>query len=55
MLFRSITAQTKTETGSTLNTFTMTFDFSNGNYKYFHIWNNAVGALYIEKIIVTLK
>ena len=50
-----ITAQTKTETGSKLNTFTMTFDFSNGNYKYFHIWNNAVGALYIEKIIVTLK
>ena len=50
-----ITAQTKTETGSTLNTFTMTFDFSNGNYKYFHIWNNAVGALYIEKIIVSLK
>ena len=44
-----------TETGSTLNTFTFTYDFSSVSSKYFTIWNNAVGALYIEKIIITLK
>ena len=44
-----------TETGSTLNSFTFTYDFSSVNSKYFTIWNNTVGALYIEKIIITLK
>ena len=44
-----------TETGSTLNSFTFTYDFSSVSSKYFTIWNNAVGALYIEKIIITLK
>ena len=44
-----------TEKGSTLNTFTFTYDFSSISSKYFTIWNNAVGALYIEKIVVTLK
>ena len=43
------------ETGSTLNSFTFTYDFSSVSSKYFSIWNNAVGALYIEKIIITLK
>ena len=43
------------ETGSTLNSFTFTYDFSSVSSKYFTIWNNAVGALYIEKIIITLK
>ena len=51
----AIEATTKTETGATLNTFTMTYDFSKGNYKHFTIWNNAVGALYIEKIVINLK
>ena len=44
-----------TETGSTLNSFTFTYDFSSVSSKYFTVWNNAVGALYIEKIIITLK
>ena len=44
-----------TEPGSTLNSFTFTYDFSSVSSKYFTIWNNAVGALYIEKIIITLK
>ena len=44
-----------TETSSTLNSFTFTYDFSSVNSKYFTIWNNTVGALYIEKIIITLK
>ena len=43
------------ETGSTLNSFTFTYDFSSVSSKYFTIWNNAIGALYIEKIIITLK
>ena len=43
------------ETGSTLNSFTFTYDFSSVSSKYFSIRNNAVGALYIEKIIITLK
>ena len=44
-----------TETGSTLNSFTFTYDFSSVSSKYFTIRNNTVGALYIEKIIITLK
>lgn len=39
----------------TINSFTFVYDFSNVSNKYFTIWNNAVGVLYIEKIIVTLK
>ena len=37
------------------NVFTMTYDFSAVNSKYFTVWNNAVGALYIDKVIITLK
>lgn len=51
----TIEAKTTTEKGETLNTFTMTYDFSAGSYKHFTIWNNAVGALYIEKLAITLK
>lgn len=51
----AIEATTETVKGETLNTFTMTYDFSAGNYKHFTIWNNAVGALYIEKVVVNLK
>lgn len=39
----------------TINSFTFVYDFSNVSNKYFTIWNNAIGVLYIEKIIVTLK
>ena len=44
-----------TETGCTLNSFTFTYNFSSVSSKYFTIWNNTVGALYIEKTIITLK
>ena len=37
------------------NVFTMTYDFSTVSSKYFTVWNNAVGALYIDKVIITLK
>lgn len=43
------------EAGEKVNTFTMTYDFSSESCKYFTIFNNATGALYIEKIIITLK
>ena len=46
---------TKTTKNDKVNVFTMTYDFSTVSSKYFTIWNNAAGALYIEKIIVTLK
>ena len=39
----------------TINSFTFVYDFSNVSNKYFTIWNNAIGVLYIEKVIVTLK
>lgn len=39
----------------TINSFTFVYDFSTVSNKYFTIWNNAIGVLYIEKIIVTLK
>ena len=51
----AITATTSTSKGETLNTYTMVYDFSGGSYKYFTVWNNKVGALYIEKIVITLK
>ena len=38
-----------------INSFTFVYDFSNVSNKYFTIWNNAIGVLYIEKVIVTLK
>ena len=37
------------------NIFTFTYDFSTVSNKYFTVWNNAVGALYIDKVEVTLK
>lgn len=36
-------------------TYTETFDLSAQNVKYFTLFNNKAGALYIEKIIITLK
>lgn len=38
-----------------INSFTFVYDFSTVSNKYFTIWNNAIGVLYIEKVIVTLK
>ncbi len=51
----AIEATYTVEKGEAANTFTMTYDFSAVSSKYFTIWNNAQGALYIEKMIVTLK
>lgn len=48
-------ASTETSKGDTAYTFTITYDFSSANSNYFTIWNNAAGALYIEKITITLK
>lgn len=37
------------------NVYTEVYDLSSQSCRYFTIWNNLVGALYIEEIIVTLK
>ena len=44
-----------TKADGDFNVFTMTYDFSAVSSKYFTVWNNAVGALYIDKVIITLK
>lgn len=44
----------KTADGN-FNVYTYTFDLSAGSYKYFTIANDKTGALYIDKIVVTLK
>lgn len=51
----AITPKVSHVTEGSLNVFTETFDFSSGNYKFFKVHNDKVGALYIDKIIVTLK
>lgn len=50
-------AQTSTSntTADGFTTYTETYDFSSYNAKFFTLWNNTQGALYIEKIVVTLK
>lgn len=50
-------AQTSTSntTADGFTTYTETYDFSSYNAKFFTLWNNTLGALYIEKIVVTLK
>ena len=50
-------AQTSTSktTADGFTTYTETYDFSSYNAKFFTLWNNTQGALYIKKIVVTLK
>lgn len=50
-------AQTSTSktTADGFTTYTETYDFSSYNAKFFTLWNNTQGALYIEKIVVALK
>ena len=50
-------AQTSTSktTADGFATYTETYDFSSYNAKFFTLWNNTQGALYIKKIVVTLK
>lgn len=43
------------ETGEKFKTYTEVYDMSSYNTKFFTLWNNTQGALYIEKIVVTLK
>lgn len=43
------------EVSGDYKTYTETFDLSAQNVKYFTLFNNKAGALYIEKIIITLK
>lgn len=50
-------AQTSTSntTADGFTTYAETYDFSSYNAKFFTLLNNTKGALYIEKIVVTLK
>ena len=50
-------AQTSTSktTADGFTTYTETYDFSSYNAKFFTLWNNTQGVLYIKKIVVTLK
>lgn len=43
------------ETSGDWKTYTEVYDMSSYNTKYFTLWNNTQGALYIKKIIITLK
>lgn len=45
---------TKTTDGG-FNVYTQTFDLSAGSYKYFTISNDLVGAIYLDKAVITLK
>ena len=47
-------SSTKTADGN-FNVYTYTFDLSAGNYSYFTISNDLVGALYLDKIVVATK
>lgn len=51
----SFTAKSTSKVEGNSKVYTETFDLSAGSYKYFTIYNNKAGALYISKIIVTLK
>lgn len=44
----------ETKVDGEFNVFTLTYTFAEG-CKYFTVWNNAVGALYIDKVTVAVK
>lgn len=50
-----VTGTSTNETSGDWKTYTEVYDLSSYNTKYFTLWNNTTGALYIEKIVVTLK
>jgi len=50
-----VTGTSTNETSGDWKTYTEVYDMSSYNTKYFTLWNNSKGALYIEKIVVTLK
>lgn len=51
----AIEGKSNNEVSGDYKTYTETFDLSAQNVKYFTLFNNKAGALYIEKIIITLK
>lgn len=51
----AIEGKSTNEVSGDYKTYTETFDLSAQNVKYFTLFNNKTGALYIEKIIITLK
>ena len=51
----AIEGKSTNEVSDDYKTYTETFDLSAQNVKYFTLFNNKAGALYIEKIIITLK
>lgn len=51
----AIEGKSTNEISGDYKTYTETFDLSAQNVKYFTLFNNKAGALYIEKIIITLK
>lgn len=51
----AIEGKSTNEVSGDYKTYTETFDLSTQNVKYFTLFNNKAGALYIEKIIITLK
>ncbi len=50
-----ITGTSSVETVGDFRVYTQTFDLSTGNYNYFNIVNDLVGALYIDSIKITYK
>lgn len=51
----AIEGKSTNEVSGDYKTYTETFDLSAQNVKYFTLFNNKAGALYIEKFIITLK
>lgn len=51
----AIEGKSTNEVSGDYKTYTETFGLSAQNVKYFTLFNNKAGALYIEKIIITLK
>lgn len=51
----AIKGKSTNEVSGDFKTYTETFDLSAQNVKYFTLFNNKTGALYIEKIFITLK
>ena len=50
-----VTGTSTNATEGDWKTYTEVYDFSSYNTKFFTLFNNTTGALYIEKIVVTLK
>ena len=51
----AINANSTNTTEGSFKVYTETYDLSGGSYKYFTIANDKKGAIYIDKIVVTVK